>query len=99
MAESATVRQSCAQGPVGIQVPGAVTVIGALAICMGEFALKELAASPYRTEGVAINNENGRARGQNVTAAGSALIGQRLGNSRLRRIGGDRAIGQLGNSY
>jgi len=58
MAGSATVGETCAYCLVGVEIANTIAVRRSLALQASEFALKELAATTYGTEGIPINQED-----------------------------------------
>src|SRR5262245_20859785 len=97
MAAGATVDQAGADRQVLLDVAGAVTEHGPLALGVRELALEELTAAPDGAEGVAFDDEEGGARRPYVTAAGSDLLLQRLVDALPGRVRGQGLVDELGH--
>jgi hypothetical protein len=81
--ERATVGESRPERAVSIEVANAVAFIGALPLQPRKFPLEKLSPAAHRTEGIAVNDENGGARRHHIATSGPNFVLKRLSYSHL----------------
>jgi len=90
VAQRATVSQARTQGEIRVDITCAVAVIGSLSLCVGEFALKELASASDGTERIVTDDAQGGSRRIHTAAPRTNLIQHRFAYPRsgsARRLG------------
>jgi hypothetical protein len=56
MTQRATIRQARSDGKIGVDVSAAIPFIGTLTLPLRKLPLEQLPSSPYRPEGIAIDD-------------------------------------------